>query len=63
MSALAVCVRPQECVTSLGTNVLSVQYLNPEAFPNDCASKCGCQGGQVRRCGWSLGRVQVVLWK
>ncbi|GIL48075.1 hypothetical protein Vafri_4778 [Volvox africanus] len=35
----------QECVTSLGTSVLSVSYLNPEHFPSECNAKCGCRGG------------------
>ncbi|GIL74904.1 hypothetical protein Vretimale_2524 [Volvox reticuliferus] len=35
----------QECVSSLGTSVLSVSYLNPEHFPSECNAKCGCRGG------------------
>ncbi|PNW83405.1 hypothetical protein CHLRE_05g244400v5 [Chlamydomonas reinhardtii] len=33
----------QECVTSLGVSVISVQYLDPHAFPSNCATKCGCR--------------------
>ncbi|KAG2431435.1 hypothetical protein HXX76_009450 [Chlamydomonas incerta] len=32
----------QECVSSLGTSVVNVGYLDPHAFPSDCATKCGC---------------------
>ncbi|KAG2445037.1 hypothetical protein HYH02_008905 [Chlamydomonas schloesseri] len=33
----------QECVASLGQSTLSVQYLDPHAFPSNCATKCGCK--------------------
>ncbi|GFR42872.1 hypothetical protein Agub_g3863 [Astrephomene gubernaculifera] len=33
----------QECVLSLGKQVMSVEYLSPAAFPSECATKCGCR--------------------
>ncbi|PNH03839.1 hypothetical protein TSOC_010065, partial [Tetrabaena socialis] len=35
----------QECVMSLGSAVMSVQYLDPVAFPSECNAKCGCANG------------------
>ncbi|KAG2498690.1 hypothetical protein HYH03_003430 [Edaphochlamys debaryana] len=32
----------QDCISSLGSDIMSVEYLDPAAFPADCHTKCGC---------------------
>jgi hypothetical protein len=38
-------------VTALTRSVMTVEYLNPEHFPNQCTSPCGCRDGSLLQLG------------